>query len=112
MTAFWRRRVHEEIGYLDPSLHFTFDYDLWLRLARRGPPVYIEDRIACFRWYETSKSGANFERQFREDAEISARYAPEGRRSIAWRKRIKNLAILGVYRLMGGLRTPRGNAPP
>jgi glycosyltransferase involved in cell wall biosynthesis len=110
MTAFWRRRVHEEIGYLDPSLPFTFDYDLWLRLARRGPPVYLEERIACFRWYETSKSGANFERQFQEDAAVSARHAPNGRRSIGWRKRLKNVAILGAYGVMARMRRLRRGA--
>ena len=99
MTAFWRRNVHKELGYLDPSLKLAFDYDFWLRLAKRGAPVYLPDRIACFRWYETSKSGANFERQFCEDAAVSVRHAP-GKRSILWRKRAKSSAILAIYRLL------------
>jgi glycosyltransferase involved in cell wall biosynthesis len=36
MTAFWRRAVHDDIGYLDASFRYAFDYDLWLRLAERG----------------------------------------------------------------------------
>ncbi|HZF41067.1 MAG TPA: hypothetical protein VE715_19750, partial [Blastocatellia bacterium] len=108
MTAFWRRRVHDQIGYLDSSLKLTFDYDFWLRLAKRGAPIYLNDRIACFRWYETSKSGANFETQFREDAAVSARYMPQGKPSILWRKRIKNSAILTSYRLMASARNLSG----
>ncbi len=100
MTAFWRRRVHDEVGYLDPTLKLAFDYEFWLRLARRGAPVYLEDRIACFRWYETSKSGANFAAQFREDAEIAARHAPPGKPWLLWRKHAKNVAIVGIYRAM------------
>jgi glycosyltransferase involved in cell wall biosynthesis len=99
MTAFWRRSVHDEIGYLDPSLKLAFDYDLWLRLARRGPPIYFPERTACFRWYPSSKSGSQFEAQFREDAEIAARHAGE-RRWVLLRKRAKNVAIVSAYRVM------------
>ena len=74
MTAFWRREVHADIGYLDPTLDLAFDYDLFLRLARRGPPLYIAEPLACFRWYRTSKSGAGFKRQLDQAAAIAARY--------------------------------------
>jgi glycosyltransferase involved in cell wall biosynthesis len=106
MTTFWRRNVHEHVGYLDPSFQFAFDYDFWLRLAKRGPPIYLRDRIACFRWYTTSKSGANFKRQFDEDAAISVRHNPHGPGLILWRKRLKNFGILSLYRLMSWQRRP------
>ena len=106
MTAFWRRSVHQEIGYLDPALDLAFDYDLFLRLARRGPPVYIEEPIACFRWYETSKSGAGFAPQARQATEIAARHGAS-----AWiraRTRAKQAAIVGAYRAMGAARSAWG----
>lgn len=110
MTAFWRRRAHDHVGYLDESLKLAFDYEFWLRLAKRGDPVYVGDTIACFRWYETSKSGANFKRQFEEDAEIAARHVPPGSRSVLIRKRFKNAAILWTYGLMGKLRSVASRA--
>ncbi len=33
-TAFWRRRLHEAIGYFDEDVHFVMDYEFWLRAAR------------------------------------------------------------------------------
>lgn len=99
MTAFWRRSVHDEIGYLDDSLRFAFDHDLFLRLARRGPPIYIEDELACFRWYETSKSGAGYVVQMTETTELTARYGAS-----AWtlaRAHAKKHAIINIYRVMG-----------
>lgn len=105
MTAFWRRSVHAEIGYLDEALHFAFDYDLWLRLALRSAPLYLPEQLACFRWYTTSKSGAQFERQFREDAEVAARHAG-GRPLVLLRKRAKTWAIVNIYRLLA-LARPR-----
>lgn len=100
MTAFWRRRVHAEVGYLDESLPLAFDYDFWLRLARRGAPVYLDDRLACFRWYETSKSGASFKQQAREDLLLASRHAPGGRPLVLWRKRAKLAGAVAVYQLL------------
>ena len=108
MTAFWRRSVHDEVGYLDESLKLAFDYDFWLRLARRGAPVYVDSRIACFRWYETSKSGSNYRRQFAEDAEIAARYSAPRQHGIRLRKRVKGTAIVGIYQIMSLLRRAAG----
>lgn len=107
MTTFWRRRVHVEIGYLDESLKLAFDYEFWLRLAKRGDPIYLEDRIACFRWYETSKSGANYKRQFEEDAEIAAQYVPSDDWLLGARKRLKNIAIYNIYQIMQKFRKIR-----
>jgi glycosyltransferase involved in cell wall biosynthesis len=99
MTAFWRRSVHADIGYLDPSLDLAFDYDLFLRLARRGPPAYIDEPLACFRWYDTSKSGANFRRQLDQASAVAARYGG-GTGWTGLRTAAKRLAILSAYRLM------------
>ncbi|MDH4201119.1 MAG: glycosyltransferase, partial [Spirochaetia bacterium] len=33
-SAFWKRSVHEEIGWLNESLHFGFDYEWFLRLTK------------------------------------------------------------------------------
>jgi glycosyltransferase involved in cell wall biosynthesis len=99
MTTFWRRSVHDEIGYIDPNIRFAFDHDFFLRLAKRGAPVYIEEPIACFRWYETSKSGGGYTVQMRETAELSGRYGGS-----AWtqaRAKLKMHAVVNIYRLMG-----------
>ena len=109
MTTFWRRPILDEVGYLDPSIKLAFDYDLWLRLARRGAPVYIPTPTACFRIYETSKSGAGYALQMRETADIAARYAESGTvtRATAW---LKANAIIGIYRTMGFARRLTGSA--
>jgi glycosyltransferase involved in cell wall biosynthesis len=99
MTAFWRRTVHEQIGYLDPELKLAFDYEFWLRLAKLSDPLYLEIVLACFRWYPTSKSGAQFEAQFAEDARVAARHAGN-RRFVLLRKATKNFAIVRTYKLM------------
>jgi glycosyltransferase involved in cell wall biosynthesis len=103
MTAFWKRSVQDEIGLLDPNVRLAFDYEFFLRLAERGAPVYIEEPIACFRWYPQSKSGAGFVEQMRETNEVARRY-----RSNPWtrvRARVKKVGIINVYRALALART-------
>jgi glycosyltransferase involved in cell wall biosynthesis len=106
MTVFWRRSLLEAVGILDPQFSLAFDYELWLRFAQRGAPAYIDQPQACFRWYEASKSGANFEAQLRENSLAAEKYAA-GRRSLVWRNRVTGTAIAAVYRAMALARKTR-----
>ncbi|MBV9543176.1 MAG: glycosyltransferase, partial [Chloroflexi bacterium] len=57
-AAFVRRSVFERIGYLDESLVYAMDYDLWLRV--RGLDVrYVPRSLAAFRWHVGSKSATS-----------------------------------------------------
>jgi glycosyltransferase involved in cell wall biosynthesis len=87
MTVFWRRSLLDRVGYLDPELHLAMDYDLWLRFAQHGPPVYIPERLAAFRWYAASKSGSGYREQFRVECQLARRHAP-GRRWLHLLKRL------------------------
>lgn len=103
MTVFWRRTALEQIGLLDPGLPLAFDYEYWLRLARRSDPVYLPEPLACFRWYETSKSGSQFDAQLREAADAAARHV--GRNPAAVRRiQRRAAAIRRAYRLMAFVR--------
>ncbi len=104
MTVFWRRAAHEQVGYLDTSLRYAFDYEFWLRLGALGAPRFIDEPQAAFRWYETSKSGAQFERQFEEDWEAFLRHASPDARLLRWQKRLRSAEIVGAYRLLRVLR--------
>jgi glycosyltransferase involved in cell wall biosynthesis len=111
MTVFWRRSLLEAVGVLDPRFPLAFDYELWLRFARRGAPIYIDEPQACFRWYEASKSGSNFKAQLRENSLAAEKYAG-GRRTLVWRNRLTGAAIAAVYRLMALARRSRSRWGP
>jgi hypothetical protein len=103
MTVFWRRSAMEEVGLLDESLRYTFDYEYWLRLSALGDPLFLPERIAAFRWYTSSKSGARFEEQFAEDHAVFERRAPPGA-LLRLHKRLRTAQIVGAYRLLRALR--------
>jgi glycosyltransferase involved in cell wall biosynthesis len=104
MTVFWRRSAMESIGLLDTSLRYSFDYEYWLRLSALGDPLYVPARLAAFRWYTSSKSGANFERQFAEDHEAFRRHAPPDA-LLRLRKRLRTAQIVTAYKVLRALRT-------
>jgi len=61
MSSFWRKDAYEAAGGLDTSLRFCFDYDLFLRLARRRPPESIDAMLAAFRIHDHSKTATIWE---------------------------------------------------
>jgi len=61
MSSFWHRDAYESEGGLDTSLKFCFDYDLFLRLARRKPPGKIDAMLSAFRIHAQSKTATIWE---------------------------------------------------
>jgi len=66
-STFWRRSVHDQLGYLDESLHYTMDYDWWLRLNTLSRPARLNRTLTAFRIHEESKGGSAYRAQFDED---------------------------------------------
>lgn len=52
----WRKEVFDKVGYLDESLHYTMDLDIFIRIAREYEWSKIDVDIAKFRFWEDSKS--------------------------------------------------------
>ena len=55
-SAFWRAKLWQEIGPLDPSFYFAMDYDLWVRLARVSEIRYTQQLWANFRLHGDAKT--------------------------------------------------------
>jgi glycosyltransferase involved in cell wall biosynthesis len=55
-SAFIRRRVLDEVGFLDPSLHYFMDWDLWLRIGARYPVMHVPELWSSYRLHPESKT--------------------------------------------------------
>ncbi len=55
-SSFWRAELWREVGPLDPSFFFAMDYDLWVRLAKIAPLVYLPKMWANFRLHADAKT--------------------------------------------------------
>ena len=77
----WRRSFGQKVGQLDPTLHYTMDYDLWLRMGRLCDPLINDALLASFRLHATSKSGRVCREQFDEQYRVALRYLSNDRAS-------------------------------
>ncbi|MGK2877396.1 MAG: glycosyltransferase family 2 protein [Solirubrobacterales bacterium] len=96
-ATFVRRSVLEEIGALDVRFKYSADYDLWLRLGRRGAPAFAREPVARFRMGEGSLSITGFETQFKEHAQ-NARENGKGHPVAVAINQLTSRAIVVIYR--------------
>lgn len=75
MAVFLRRRALDAVGLLRTELHYTMDYDLWLRLMRHSRPRVIRDVLSAFRMHERSKTSTGFRAEFAEQHRVAAEHA-------------------------------------
>lgn len=94
--TFWRRELHERLGYLNEDLDYTMDYDWWLRLLSVGRPGATGRLMAGFRIHDESKSGSRYEQMFEEDFRTFRRH--NSSRALSLVHRAHNALILAAYR--------------
>jgi len=61
-TTFYRTNLWNQVGPLDLSLFFAFDYDLWVKLAKVSEVRYLPRLWAQFRIHDQGKSVVNDDR--------------------------------------------------
>lgn len=105
----FRAAAVRRAGPLREDLKAAWDYEFILRLWRLGGAIRVRrPPIASFRWHIQSISGANFNRQFREEFEVAqadaGRFTPQTliHAGVRW-------GIVSIYTLMARRRAARGN---
>ena len=76
-ATFFRRRVLDSVGFLDPGFHYAMDYEFWLRIARRHRIQHIPTVLANFRMYSNSKSVSQLDGFYDELVTIFERAAQD-----------------------------------
>uniref|UniRef100_A0A7V0Z6Q1 Glycosyltransferase n=1 Tax=candidate division WOR-3 bacterium TaxID=2052148 RepID=A0A7V0Z6Q1_UNCW3 len=56
VASAWRRTLYDDVGGIDPSLHFCMDYDLYLRFLHKCKVGIIPRYLAAYRIHSASKS--------------------------------------------------------
>lgn len=73
-AAFLRRGAFLAVGMLEPDLHLTFDYDLWIRLSRNHRFEAIPEVLAASRMHRDNKTLGSRETVFDENIAILRRH--------------------------------------
>lgn len=96
-AVFIARSAFEETGLLNLEYDYAMDYDYWLRLASRYPPVYLDRYLARFRWHKRSKSRNHYRRAALEAYRIARKHARPGEGACLYRHIIHVLTLSLVY---------------
>ena len=72
-ATFFRRTVLDTVP-LDPSLHYTFDWDFWIRLAKEYNLLVVDEPWAGYRWWGENKTASGSSKRTREQVEVIRRY--------------------------------------
>jgi glycosyltransferase involved in cell wall biosynthesis len=106
-STFARAEALRAVGGFDEDLGLAMDYDVWLKLGRRGAPVVLSEPAAAFRMAEGSLSMSSFEHQFAEHAAIARRHGEDHRAAAAANAAMSRLIVF-AYARMRDLRRLRG----
>jgi glycosyltransferase involved in cell wall biosynthesis len=60
-TCFWRRRLFERAGNVDPGFHFAMDFDLFVRFMRVGRFKRVNRFLAAFRVHQDAKTSSQMQ---------------------------------------------------
>ncbi len=101
-SCFWRKRVIEEIGNIDESLHLVMDFDFFLRISQKFEMHYIPENISHFRFYPAGKSSTFGRTQVKE---LKRTYYAQSPESIfhfyrfLWSRRIHRLKRYAIAKI-------------
>ncbi len=104
MTVFWKKSIMEKVWFFNEKEHLCMDYEYWLRLGKFSDPLYIDDYIANFRFYFTSKSWANFVKQFNDELRIAKKFAKDSYKFSIFLHRLNRIKILLIYGFLNMLK--------
>lgn len=98
-TVLFRRELFLAIGGVDEALHYTMDYELWIRMfeAARGTR-YVPEVVACARYHQDAKSVAAMGKQIRELFGVKREHARRlGLGALDRARMYAGMASLGAY---------------
>jgi hypothetical protein len=97
-STFWKRKLLDELGYLDESLHYAMDYEYWCRIGQKYDLCLIRDYLAEFRFTNDTKTGSSVEKTLEESMLIAKKYTDK--KSLILRQNMNNNKRLLAYKLL------------
>jgi glycosyltransferase involved in cell wall biosynthesis len=73
-ACFFRKSAFVEARGLDANLHYAFDYDLWIRMARRHVFRQVPEELATSRMHARNKTLAGRKALYAENFSVLKRY--------------------------------------
>lgn len=102
-ATFWKRELISEFGYFNENEHLCMDYEYWLRIGQAHPAGVIDEYLANFRYYATSKSGSTVKKMFQDNLRLARQYGQKHPASL-FLHQINHYKTVWMYTLLGRFR--------
>lgn len=73
-ATFWKKEILKKYGFFDEKLHYTMDYEYWLRIGAKNDPIIVRSPLANFRIHGQSKGETAFKKQFEQEFAVAKLY--------------------------------------
>lgn len=70
-STFFNRKAVIDVGLINPKYHYAFDYDLFIKVAKKYPVIYVDSYWSRFRLHGSSKTVSLEKKFWPEEREIS-----------------------------------------
>jgi hypothetical protein len=102
-----RKSAYQEVGSFRSDLSYMLDWEMWARLASRGPLWYESELLACYRLH--TKSEASRLRRLGEDLQDQVKGIPIIKGYLAPGSKVRTslaLRVIGIAKAQALLRQP------
>ncbi len=72
-ALFIKKEVLDDIGFVNPNLHYCMDYELIIRISKKYNIGYLNDYLAALRYYVGAKS-SDYQSMYDEVAAVQKKY--------------------------------------
>lgn len=89
-AAFWRKSLHQRIGWLDETLHYAFDFEWFLRVLRQSNHAkHIPEYWGGLRYHDATKTSSS-QSKFAEEYQLvwKGRVAPRWKKHLYQARRL------------------------
>jgi glycosyltransferase involved in cell wall biosynthesis len=80
VSTFFDRRLFDEYGGLNVSLHYCMDREILLKITKDNPPLLVHELFAAYRAHGAAKTQKNVVASHRECNEMSLRFIQDSPR--------------------------------
>ncbi len=75
-AVFLRKDIFEQYGYFNEGYHLVMDYEYWLRIGKKNPPLPIHENLSRFRVHTQSKTSINIVEIYWSEFKVSLTFLP------------------------------------
>lgn len=97
-SVFFKKEILKKVDYIDESLEYAMDYDLWLKFSNYAKPFVLNSFLASFRLHNNSKTGMHYKETFDVGFKVAKRYTDK--KIILALHCLQVLRTVSVYRLI------------